>query len=313
MERIGRLAGHGLDALDLRQTLEDERTVQAWLARHDALTELLNRRGLTERVEEAIVRSRQHHRLMAVAFMSLNRLSVAERTSRSSSLRPLATYRRRSAAGVLKPGDAAGRLDGDDFVLVLEALEEDELNVTLSGIQATVEGPIELSNGHTSTIQTSVGVTLYPQDNSTAQHLLRHADRALCAFKESRGTAAARWMIFQPAVDAKKRNRQTSVLALFHKGNVRVHYQPLVNLQTGCVRGVEALARLIDGNGNSSPRRISRLFRARRTDRVDVAGIGARPARCPSSGPLQFSPERESTWSRRISRSESDAKFAPPD
>ena len=249
MERIGRLAGHGLDALDLRQTLEDERTVQAWLARHDALTELLNRRGLTERVEEAIVRSRQHHRSMAVAFMSLNGFqSLNELHGRPVCDRLLRIVADRLQA-CLKPGDAAGRLDGDDFVLVLEALGEDELNVTLSGIQAAVEGPIELSNGHTSTIQTSVGVTLYPQDNSTAQHLLRHADRALCAFKESRGTAASRWMIFQPAVDAKKRNRQTSVLALFHKGNVRVHYQPLVNLQTGCVRGVEALARLIDGNG----------------------------------------------------------------
>ena len=45
LERIGRLVGHGLDSLDLRQILEEERQHQSWLARHDALTDILNRRG----------------------------------------------------------------------------------------------------------------------------------------------------------------------------------------------------------------------------------------------------------------------------
>ena len=250
MERIGRLAGHGLDALDLRRTLEEERKYQSWLARHDALTDLLNRRGLTERVEEAIARSRQQHRSMAVAFMSLNGFqSLNELHGRPACDRLLRAFADRLQA-CLKPDDAAGRLDGDDFVLVLEALDEHELDATLSGIQAAVEGPIELSNEHAPTIQTSLGVTLFPNDNSPAQHLLRHADRALCAFKEARSTATTRWMIYQPEVDAQKHIRQTSVLALFHSGNLRVHYQPLVNLQTGCVRGVEALARLVDSSGN---------------------------------------------------------------
>ena len=117
----------------------------------------------------------------------------------------------------LKPGDAVGQLDADDFVLVLEGLEEKALNSTLTGIQAAVEGAIELSNGHTSNIQTSLGVTLFPQDNSTAQHLLRHADQALCTFKENRDIAASRWMIFQSEADVQKHARQTSVLALFDK------------------------------------------------------------------------------------------------
>ncbi|MGC1871893.1 MAG: EAL domain-containing protein [Acidobacteriaceae bacterium] len=253
MERIGRLAGHGLDALDLRRTLEEERKVQSWLARHDALTDLLNRRGLMERVEEAIARSRQDHGSMAVAFMSLNGFqSLNELHGRPVCDRLLCMIAQRLRA-CLKRSDSAGRLDGDDFVLVLEALEQDELTATLAEIQAAVEGPIELSNGHALTIQTSLGVTLFPHDNSTAQHLLRHADRALCAFKESRGTAASRWTIFQPEADTKKRNRQTTVLALFHQGNVRVHYQPLVDLHTGCVRGVEALARLVDNTGKVLP------------------------------------------------------------
>ena len=121
MERIGRLAGHGLDALDLRQTLEEERKHQSWLARHEALTDLLNRRGLTERVEEAIARSRQDHRSMAVAFMSLNGFqSLNELHGRPVCDRLLRIVADRLQA-CLKSGDAAGRLDGDDFVLVLEA------------------------------------------------------------------------------------------------------------------------------------------------------------------------------------------------
>jgi diguanylate cyclase (GGDEF)-like protein len=248
MERIGRLAGHGLDGLDLRQTLEKERTYQAWLARRDALTDLLNRRGLTERVEEAIARSRQQNRPMAVAFMSLNGFqALNELHGRPICDRLLRTVADRVRAG-LKEGDAAARLDGDDFVLVLEALEEGDPGPTLSRIQASVEGPLDLFNGIKTTIRTSLGVTLFPRDNSPAQHLLRHADRALCTFKEARGAAGSRWMVYQPEVDAQRRIHQKHVLSLFRNGNVEVHYQPIIDLQTGGAFKVEALARLADDN-----------------------------------------------------------------
>jgi diguanylate cyclase (GGDEF)-like protein/PAS domain S-box-containing protein len=253
MERIGRLAGHGLDALDLRHTLEEERKYQSWLARHDALTDLLNRRGLTERIEEAIARSDRQNQSMAVALIGLNGFRVLNELHGH----PVCDLLLRTVADrlrtCLRSGDVAGRLGGDEFVLILENADEERLAALLPKVQTAVEGPIQLESGRTATIQTSIGVTLYPQDRCTPEHLLRHADRALCAFKEGSGTATCRWMIYQPEADAQKHIRQTTVLALFHGGNLRVHYQPLVNLLTGKVTGVEALARLVDKDGRILP------------------------------------------------------------
>ncbi|MHB1840081.1 MAG: bifunctional diguanylate cyclase/phosphodiesterase [Acidobacteriaceae bacterium] len=248
MERIGRLIGHGLDALDLRHTLEEERKYQSWLARHDPLTDLLNRRGLTERVEEAIARARLRGGSMAVALVDLNGFRVLSELHGHPAcdlmLRTVADRLQTS----LSPGDVAGRLGGDEFVLVLEDVDEEKLAVMLPQIQASVERPMRLASGRTATIPTSIGVTLFPQDNSTPEHLLRHADRALYALKESREAAGSRWAVFHAKEDEEKYIRQQAILALFREGNIRVHYQPIINLKTGEVMGVEALARLIDEN-----------------------------------------------------------------
>ncbi|MGB8478987.1 MAG: EAL domain-containing protein [Acidobacteriaceae bacterium] len=249
MERIGRLVGHGLDALELRHTLDEERKYQAWLARHDPLTDLLNRRGLIERVEEAIARSHQQNRSTAIALIDLNGFRVLNELHGHPAcdllLRTVADRLRTS----LRPGDVAGRLGGDEFVLILEDVDEERLAVLLPEIQVAVEGPIHLASGKTAIVWTSIGVTIYPQDRCTPEHLLRHADRALCALKESGGETAARWMLFRKEADEQKQLRGRTVLGLFRQGNLRVHYQPIIDLQTGKAIATEALARLIDNNG----------------------------------------------------------------
>lgn len=250
IERIGRLVGHGLDSLDLRHILDEERKSQSWLARHDPLTDILNRRGLTERIEEGIVRSRQQNRSMAVALLDLNDFRILNDLHGHPACDLLLRTVAERLQEPLGPADAVGRLGGDEFVLVLEGFDhQDDLAVMLSRIQASVEQPIRLANGRAATLRTSMGVTVFPQDDSTPEHLLRHADRALDALKEVADEAGPRWMIFQAEVDEQKRLYQKKILALFRKGSLRVHYQPIVNLQTGSVTKVEALARLVDGNG----------------------------------------------------------------
>ncbi len=250
IERIARLAGHRLDGLDLRQILDEERKYQSWLARHDPLTDILNRRGLTERIEEGIVRSRQQNRSMAVALLDLNDFrKLNDLHGHPACDQLLRTVAERLQAP-LRSTDAVGRLGGDEFVLVLEGFEDSaDLAAMLARIQASVEQPIRLENGRTAIVHTSVGVTVFPQDDSTPEHLLRHADHALYALKEAAGEAGAGWMMFQAEADEQQRLRQRTILSLFRKGSLLVHYQPIVNLQTGTVTKVEALARLVDDNG----------------------------------------------------------------
>lgn len=254
LERIARLAGHGLDALDLRQILEQERLHQSWLARHDALTDILNRRGIIERMEEALSRARRHKTSLAIAVMDLDGFKIVNDLHGHSTgdllLRTIADR----LQSTLRQTDAMGRLGSDEFVLILEDIEDqDGLTTMLSRVQASVEGPIQLSNERVVTVRGCVGVTLFPQDDSPPERLLRHADRALYALKESKEEPDQRWMVFQAEVDAQKFVREKTILSLFRSGNIRVHYQPVIDLQTGKVSGIEALARLADNDSSLLP------------------------------------------------------------
>lgn len=251
LERIGRLAGHGLDSLDLRQILEEERQHQAWLARHDALTDILNRRGVIERLEEAIARTRRHKKLLAIAVMDLEGYkAISELHGHPSGDLLLRTIADRLQL-TLRQTDAVGRLGGDEFVLILEDLDhEEDLTMMLSRIQAVVEDPVHLANGRSAVVRSNIGVTLFPQDDSAPERLLRHADRALDALKDNKEEPSQRWMIFQADIDQQKYIHQKTILSLFRSGNLRISYQPVINLQTGRVSGIEALARL--ANDDSS-------------------------------------------------------------
>lgn len=254
LERIGKLIGHGLDGLDLRQILEEERQHQSWLARHDALTDILNRRGVIERLDEALSRARRHKKLLAVAVLDLDGFKAINdlhgHPAGDLLLRTMAD-RLQSA---LRQTDAVGRLSSDEFVLIMEDLDhEDDLTLMLSRVQAAIEVPVHLSNGRTLAMRGSMGATLFPNDDSAAERLLRHADRALYSFKESKDEPEQRWMLFQAEADEQKIVRRRTILTLFRAGNMRLHYQPVIDLQTGKISGIEALARLADNNGSLLP------------------------------------------------------------
>ncbi len=254
LERIGKLIGHGLDALDLRQILEEERQHQSWLARHDALTDILNRRGVIERLDEALSRARRHKKLLAVAVMDLDGFKtindVHGHPAGDLLLRTIADRMQ----STLRQTDAVGRLGSDEFVLIMEDLDhEDDLAMMLTRVQEAIEMPIHLSSGRSIALRGSIGVTLFPADDSSPERLLRHADRALYDFKENKDEPEQRWTLFQAEADEQKFARRKTILSLFRAGNTRVYYQPVIDLQSGKVSGIEALARLADSDNSLLP------------------------------------------------------------
>lgn len=254
LERIGRLIGHGLDSLDLRQVLEDERQHQAWLARHDTVTDTLNRRGVLERIAEATSRARRHKKMLAVAVLDIEGFKrINDLHGHPAGDLLLRTIADRMQA-TLRQTDAVGRLGGDEFVFMLEDMDRPEdLDLMMTRVQASVEATVHLIDGRTAAVRSSIGITLFPEDDSSPERLLRHAERALSALRSLDEEPAQRWMVFHPESDEQRFVHQKTILMLFRTGNLRVHYQPVVDLQTGEVSGVEALARLAAEDGSLLP------------------------------------------------------------
>ncbi len=156
------------------------------LATRDALTGLFNRRALTERTEEAIVRAARRKESLAVLFLDLDKFKVVNDTFGhdvgDELLRQVAARIKAS----VRETDVVARIGGDEFIVLLEGLSSDVDAAALAEkiVSASLR---ECSIGpHCITTSVSIGISMYPQDGSSAQELLKEADLAMYSAKQER-------------------------------------------------------------------------------------------------------------------------------
>ncbi len=155
------------------------------LAHHDVLTGLPNRRLLEDRISQGMAQTRRSGRLMAVALLDLNEFKpINDRWGHEVGDEVLKAVGQR-LQGVLRGGDTAARIGGDEFVVVLLGIK-DETDCVLAAerILTEIKAPITLDLG-TVQVSGSLGVTLFPDDEQDADGLLRHADQAMYLAKRS--------------------------------------------------------------------------------------------------------------------------------
>ncbi len=142
----------------------------------------------------------------------------------------------------LKPGDMIARFGGDEFVVLTPQLPNAGKSEDIAQrLVSTLDTPIDCA-GWTLSIHASIGISVYPADAATVEELLQHADTAMYRAKGQ----GARWCAFDEGMarDARERiwmsNELPKALA---EGHLRLHYQPLVELNSGRWLGFEALVR----------------------------------------------------------------------
>ena len=250
LARITRLLSHGLDEIDLRARLDAENSRQAWLAHHDLLTGLPNRVALSQRMADAAARTLRHERILAIGMLDLDDFKPINDQYGHAAGDILLTTLADRLQKTLRQVDFVARLGGDEFVLVFEDLRSmDELELILSRIQGAIEAPFILPGGENVTVHGSLGLTFYPFDDGDPDLLLRHADQALYSIKEAKRNRQRFWAYYRADTDMDVTILRQSMSTLFAEGGLRVHYQPIIDLENGQVVGVEALARLMDGAG----------------------------------------------------------------
>ena len=233
------LAGEAAMALENARLYDEIRH----RALHDTLTGLANRVLFRERVEHAVARSRgRSGRPFAVLFIDLDDFKTLNDTlghARGDEVLAAAAAR---VAGQLRPGDTAARLGGDEFAVLLEDVADEAAALsTATRLVEALRLPLDL--GHLSVrVAASVGVAMSGA-GETADDLLRNADVAMYAAKRaSRGGAE----VFQPAMrdEVAARNARAELLrGVEQRGELRLDFQPIVELGSGDVIGLEALIR----------------------------------------------------------------------
>ncbi|MCU1451264.1 MAG: diguanylate cyclase/phosphodiesterase with and sensor(s), partial [Acidimicrobiales bacterium] len=227
------------DITDRRRT-QDE---LAHRALHDPLTGLPNRTLVVDRIGQALARSARHDWSVAVLFFDVDRFKVVNDSlghSAGDALLVLIVDRLRA---LLRPGDTMARLGGDEFLVVCEEVDGlAQARHLAERLSHAFKAPFSLGEREMfATASTGIAVGRGP--DATPESLLRDADAAMYRAKE-RGRA--RYEVFDEDMRAQLLRRLDTEHAMpraLERGEFRIHYQPIVSLDSGTMTGVEALVR----------------------------------------------------------------------
>jgi len=214
-----------------------------YTAHHDPLTGLPNRRLFNDRLVQATAVAGRSGQGVAVLCLDLDQFKpVNELLGHSGGDKLLLQVGARLTA-ILRETDTVARLGGDEFVVILPLVGNlDTACAVAERIIAELTRSFEI-DGEKVAIGTSVGIAMYPLHANTGAKLMLNADTALYRAKhEGRGT----FRIFEAEMDLQMQERRLighDLRGALERGEMSVHYQPLVNCRSGELEGLEALVR----------------------------------------------------------------------
>jgi diguanylate cyclase (GGDEF)-like protein/PAS domain S-box-containing protein len=229
-------------ARDISERRQSEELLQR-MAHYDSLTGLPNRTLFFKTLADTIAVAQDKSWRVAVLFVGLDRFKAINDslgTSRGDDL--LRQFSNRLVQCV-RIRDTAGRLGGDEFALIMTMSRDQQDAVNAANeVRDALRQPFEL-DGQLAVLSASIGIAMYPDDATDPETLVKYADTAM-----SRAKQAGRdgYRFFTAGMNVQVLARLDMELALrraFDNEELRLHYQPKVNLHTGAIAGVEALLR----------------------------------------------------------------------
>lgn len=213
------------------------------MAHYDALTRLPNRVLLARRLGQALAAARQSGGMLAVAYLDLDGFKPVNDTlgHEAGDLLLMAVSDRLKHC--MRDGETVARLGGDEFVILLSELDSTEdCCRTMDLIIGILCEPYRICEEDIR-ISASIGVSLFPMDDSDPDTLMRHADQAMYTAKQS---GRNRYHIFNPDHDRRLQDqmeRLSRIEAALHRNEFVLYYQPKIDMRRNLVTGAEALIR----------------------------------------------------------------------
>ena len=226
-------------AVRRERTLAEERL--AHLAHHDSLTDLPNRALLQDRLQQAIACAQRDATLVSFLLMDLDGFKeINDALGHHAGDRVLQQVATR-LRGVVRDADTVARLGGDEFAMILPFTDTEGAEQAARKVIAGLERPFSV-DGRSLPVHASIGIALYPEHGLNAETLLQKADVAMYVAKGDQSGCA----IYATDRD-RHTDRRLSIIADLRAGldagQFFVEYQPILNLATHAVQGVEALVR----------------------------------------------------------------------
>jgi diguanylate cyclase (GGDEF)-like protein/PAS domain S-box-containing protein len=229
--------------------ITDQRAAELQLqhdALHDALTGLPNRALFMDRVDQVVQRSTRDPTVgCAVLFVDVDRFKLVNDTLSHAAGDQLLVELAARIADVLRPGDTVARIGGDEFTILLDGVVVDrDATVVAERVQSSLGRPFGI-DGHELHVTASIGVSLSSSRMSAAE-LLRNADIAMY---DAKRRGQGRCAVFTESMRQRvvdRVTRESDLRLAVEESLLEVHYQPIVELSSGALYGVEALARWPD-------------------------------------------------------------------
>jgi len=236
---LKRVAGVAEDVTDKK--LGEERLLQ--LAHYDHLTDLPNRAYFTQALERTLEQARHNHWIVGVLFIDLDRFKGVNDTLGHAAGDELLQQVANRLLQCVRVRDVVGRLGGDEYALLLPALEQPEHAGSVAAkILGAFGRPFDIG-GRELFVTPSVGITLFPADGADAGELLRNADAAMYRAKEEGRNTYRYYTAQMNRFAAEKLELEGLLRRALERGQFLLHYQPKLELASGRISGLEALLR----------------------------------------------------------------------
>lgn len=228
--------------MDISQRKADEDRIN-FLAYHDELTELPNRALFMDRLEQAMLDADRRERLVAVMFLDLDRFKNINDSLGHAVGDELLKQVARRFRKVLRAGDTVARLGGDEFIFMLQGLRHVHDCATVAEKLIEVAARPVMVGGNELFVTASIGITFYPFDDDHMEGLLKNADIAMY---HAKGLGRNNYQFYSADMADQAAERlgfEVRLRGALQREEFRLVYQPVVDVSSGEITGMEALLR----------------------------------------------------------------------